>query len=94
MKTRKTNLVNEAFIGLDEFVIHRVIMRRERSERVSHIVDTEKYSEQAIGCSPGDFGVVDIGMQKLMFNLVFEALHSRSKARHHDRVVNGGSTVG
>ena len=93
MKKKETNLVNEAFICLDELVVHRVIMWRKRSEIISHIVDTEEHSEQAIGCSPGDFAVVDVCVQKLMFNLVFEALHSRAKARHHDRVVNGGSTI-
>ena len=42
MKTRETNLVDEALISLDELIIHRVVVRRKRSERVSHVVDTKE----------------------------------------------------
>ena len=85
--------VDEAFICLEKLIIHRVVMRRKRSERICHVVGTKKNDEQAIGSGPRDFAVIDVGVQKLFFNLVFEALHSRSKARHDNRVVYRGSTV-
>ena len=68
-------------------------MGSKRSERVRHVVDTEKYDEQAVGRSPRDFAVVDVCMQKLVFNLVLEALYSRSKARHYNRIIYRGSAV-
>ncbi len=68
-------------------------MGRKRSERVCHVVNTKEYGEQAIRSGPWDFAVVDIGVQKLMFNLVLKALHSRPEARHDDRVIDRRSTV-
>ena len=88
-----TYLVDEAFICLNKLIIHRVVVRREWSERIRHVVDTKENDKQAIGSGPWDFAVVDVGVQKLIFNLVLEALHSRSKARHDNRVVYRGSTV-
>ena len=93
MKTRETNLVDEALISLDELIIHRVVVGRKRSERVSHVVDTKEECEKAIGSSPWDFAVIDVGVQKLMFDLILKGLHSRSKARLDNRVVDCGSTI-
>ena len=75
---KETNLVDEAFICLDELVVYRFIMWRKRSERVHDVIDTEEYGEQAIGGGPRDCAVLSVSGQKLMFDLVFEALHSRS----------------
>lgn len=75
---KETNLVDEAFICLDDLVVYRIIMWRKRSERVHDVIDTEEYGEQAIGGGPRDCAVFSVSMQKLMFDLVSEALHSRS----------------
>ena len=76
---RETNLVDEAFVRLDKLVVHRVVVRRKRSERVRHVVDTKKYGKESIGSCPRNFAVVYIGVQKFMLNLVLKAAHSRSK---------------
>lgn len=75
---KETDLVDETFICLDELVVHRIIMWRKRSERVHHVIDTEEYREQTIGGGPRDCAVFSVSGQKFMFDLVFEALHSRS----------------
>ena len=69
-------------------------MGRKRSERVRHVVDTEEDEEQTVGSGPWDFDVVDVGAEKLMFNLVCEAPHSRSKAGHDNRGINSRSSIG
>ena len=94
MRMKETNLVDEAFICLDELVVHRFIMWRKWGERVHHVVDAEEYGEQAIGSGPRDCAVFSVSGQKFMFNLVFKALHTRSQGRRDNRVVNRGSTVG
>ena len=79
-KLRETNLVDEAFVRLDKLVVHRVVVRRKRSERVRHVVDTKEYGKEGIGSCPWNFAVVHVGVQKFIFNLVLKALHSRPKA--------------
>lgn len=76
--TKETNLVDEAFICLDELVVHRIIMWRKGSERIHHIIDTEEYGEQTIGGGPRDCAVFGVNGQEFVFDLVSEALHSRS----------------
>ena len=93
MKMRMTNLVDETFICLDKCAVYGVVMGRQRSERIRHVINTEEYDEQTVGSGPLDLAVIDVGAQKFMFDLVCEALHCRSKARHNDGIVDRGSTI-
>ena len=80
MRTRETNLVDEAFVRLDKLIVHRVVVRRKRSKRVRHVVDTKKYGKESIGSYPRNSAVVHVGVHKIILNLVLKAAHSRSKA--------------
>lgn len=90
---RKTYLVDEALICLDKLVVHSVVVGGKWSERVRHVVDTKEYREQAIGCCPRNIGIIHVGVQKLVVDLILKALYSGSKSRINDRILDCGPAV-